>query len=419
MEILDYQLPKSWQIVPFKDACSFSTKPRNLKLGDKIPFFPMDVIPENEIFVNEVKIYKEKIGSGTFLNSGDVVLAKITPSFENGKQAIINIKETFAYATTEVIPFNEIENISDKLFLFYVLKHPNVRANLAGQMEGSTGRQRLSKEILGKYLIPLPPIAEQKKIAAVLSLVQEAISQQEKAIALTTELKKALMQKLFTEGTRNEPQKMTAIGLIPESWEVVTFKDTVNITNGQVDPTEEPYSEMLHVGSENIESNSGKFLKIKTNKELKISSGNYYFDSNDILYSKIRPYLNKVAIPDFEGTCSADMYPIQSKKDCFEKEYLFQFLLSSLFLKQAISFQDRTGIPKINRAQLGSTLLLKAPLDEQKKIAFRLGLLDKKLDVIYGRKKILSELFQTLLHQLMTAQIRVDDLDLSALNLEP
>ena len=74
--------------------------------------------------------------------------------------------------------------------------------------------------MLRKFQIPLPPLAEQRKIAAVLSAVQRAIERQERLIALTAELKKALMHKLFTEGTRGEPLKQTEIGPVPESWEV-------------------------------------------------------------------------------------------------------------------------------------------------------------------------------------------------------
>lgn len=75
--------------------------------------------------------------------------------------------------------------------------------------------------------IPLPPLEEQKKIASVLTFIQEAIEEQKRAIALTTELKQNLMQKLFTEGLNNEPQKMTEIGLIPESWEVKELQNFV------------------------------------------------------------------------------------------------------------------------------------------------------------------------------------------------
>lgn len=83
----------------------------------------------------------------------------------------------------------------------------------------------LSKELLGRTEIPLPPLAEQRKIAAVLGTVQKAIEQQERLIQTTVELKRALLQKLFSEGLRGEPQKETEIGPVPESWEVVTLED--------------------------------------------------------------------------------------------------------------------------------------------------------------------------------------------------
>ena len=81
--------------------------------------------------------------------------------------------------------------------------------------------QDISRQITSVEIkLPVPAQPEQRKIAAVLGLVQRAIEQQERLIALTTELKKALLHKLFTEGLRGEPQKQTEIGPVPESWEV-------------------------------------------------------------------------------------------------------------------------------------------------------------------------------------------------------
>ena len=159
MKIEEFQFPSNWKIGPVADAFDFTSKPRGLDLsknGDEIPFFPMDQIPSGRIHVSEFTPKPlAKLGSGTYVENGDLMVAKITPSFENGKQAIVNIETDFAYATTEVIPMRGRKDESDTLFLFFYLLHPEVRSDLAGKMEGSTGRQRLSKTVLGDHEIAI------------------------------------------------------------------------------------------------------------------------------------------------------------------------------------------------------------------------------------------------------------------------
>lgn len=90
----------------------------------------------------------------------------------------------------------------------------------------------LSRSKLAELPMALPPLPEQKKVAHILSTVQRAIEAQERIIQTTTELKKALMHKLFTEGLRNEPQKQTEIGPVPESWELVPLGKYARVLNG-------------------------------------------------------------------------------------------------------------------------------------------------------------------------------------------
>lgn len=429
MDFSLYQLPSNWKIRPLKEVCQFSQKPRGLKLEGDIPFFPMEVIPEEGIYA-QTSIYKKsnKLGSGTFVNRGDVVVAKITPSFENGKQAIIDITEPYAYATTEVIPFNEIEGVSHKLFLFYVLKHPRIRAYLAGQMEGSTGRQRLSKDVLGKYNFPVPSVSEQKIIAGVLSLVQNAIRQQEKAIALTTELKKALMQKLFTEGTRQEAQKQTEIGLIPESWEVVKLEKVAesfqygtsvkcdyeiegkpvlripNVVGGYVDTSDLKYGKPKKNEIDTHKLINGDLLFVRTNgtKENAGRCSLYRGElGNDCYFAS---YLIRVRVDKDE------LFP------AFVNEYTRTAIGTSLLSGQAIRTAD--GKFNINAGTLQRMLVPKPDIDQQEKIANIAAYLDAKVDNFFLRKEKLKDLFQTLLHQLMTAKIRVSDLNLDSLNLD-
>jgi restriction endonuclease S subunit len=90
----------------------------------------------------------------------------------------------------------------------------------------------ITRDCLEQIRLNIPPLPEQKTIAHILSTVRRAIEAQERIIQTTTELKKALMHKLFTEGLRNEPQKQTEIGLVPETWEVVELETTGEVVYG-------------------------------------------------------------------------------------------------------------------------------------------------------------------------------------------
>ncbi len=157
-------VPESWEVVQIKDVYKFTSKPKGLKDSFPVPFIPMEIVPLNEIYIKTYKL-RDKVTSGTYVENGDLLLAKITPSFENGKQGILQIDKDYSFATTEVIPIKEIEGISDKHYLFYFLLKDDVRIQLTDKMEGSTGRQRLSKAILENASIPKPTFKEQKEIA--------------------------------------------------------------------------------------------------------------------------------------------------------------------------------------------------------------------------------------------------------------
>jgi type I restriction enzyme, S subunit len=157
-------------------------------------------------------------------------------------------------------------------------------------------------------------------------------------------------------------------------WESFTLEDVVEVASGQVDPTEPPYSDMPHVGGDNIESETGRLASVGTARELGLTSGKYLFDEKDVLYSKIRPALNKVVAPDFKGICSADIYPIRPLNGKLCREYLVYLLRSQDFLSYATKHSSRTNIPKINREALLAYAALIPPLPEQRRIA---AILDK------------------------------------------
>ncbi|EAR54804.1 Restriction modification system DNA specificity domain protein [Photobacterium sp. SKA34] len=196
--------------------------------------------------------------------------------------------------------------------------------------------------------------------------------------------------------------------MVPNGWVKTTFGKITKIGNGQVDPKVEPYSSMTHIGPENVVSNTGQITKLKSCSALGLISGKYEFDENSIVYSKIRPNLNKVCRPDFKGVCSADMYPIWSE-DNLDINYLYHYMLGPYFNRIAIAMSMRTGMPKINRSDLNSLSIVLPPLPEQRKIAKILSTWDRG---IASTEKLIDASKQqkkALMQQLLTGKKRLVD----------
>ncbi|MDO9538370.1 MAG: restriction endonuclease subunit S [Thermoplasmata archaeon] len=200
-------VPEGWDVVKLGEVVEFSKKPREviIKEQDKLPFISMDMVSETNQLVKgwEMKQYSQ-ITSGTFVFKDDVAIAKITPCFENGKQAILsNLPTDIAYMTTEVWAFhpNQDKEITSE-HIFSYLRLPGVRNAIASKMEGATGRQRIPKSVISSVQIPLPPLPEQQHIAAVLSSIDDKIQAEEGKKNAQNDLFKTLLNDLMTAKIR-------------------------------------------------------------------------------------------------------------------------------------------------------------------------------------------------------------------------
>jgi type I restriction enzyme S subunit len=130
--------PPSWEVSSIGSEVEFTRKPRGLELGKQatVPFIPMDLLPDDRLFTETFEPRPSaEISSGVFFNEGDILLAKITPCLENGKQAIPrNIPGGWGYATTEVFPLRP-KRLSTEFLAFY-LRTGEVRRLLATKMQG-------------------------------------------------------------------------------------------------------------------------------------------------------------------------------------------------------------------------------------------------------------------------------------------
>ena len=164
-----------------------------------------------------------------------------------------------------------------------------------------------------------------------------------------------------------------------QEWSEQTLGDVCSISSVLVDPRKAQYAELLHVGGANIVSARGILVDLKTAKQEGLKSGKFVFDETMLLYSKIRPYLMKVARPDFRGVCSADIYPLSPDPARLDRDYLFYLLLTAEFTKFAVSGSARAGMPKVNREHLFTFKFPLPPISEQARIV---GILEQAFEAV-------------------------------------
>ncbi len=166
-------------------------------------------------------------------------------------------------------------------------------------------------------------------------------------------------------------------------WQRKELAEVCSIETALVDPRKPEYLSLIHIGGANIESETGTLVNLKSAEEEGLRSGKFAFDESMVLYSKIRPYLKKVARPDFKGLCSADIYPLSPNRNDLDRGFLYYLLLSQEFTDFALSGSARAGMPKVNREHLFKFRFSLPLLSEQQRIV---GILDEAFDGIATAK---------------------------------
>ena len=377
-----------------------------------IPDFQRDQCPS---FINGGAIESSKL----LLKPKTVLFGKLNPRVEKVWR-VAESPEFRQIGSTEWITILPNDRV-DTDFLYFLEWSDHVMPIAKTLVSGSTpSRQRVDPTSFYRLRVPLPPLLEQKKIAHILSTVQRAIEAQERIIQTTTELKKTLMHKLFTEGLRNEPQKQTEIGPVPESWEVVRLGTLLarEPQNGLY-KSKKDYGAGTQILRIDDFSNAGDVVAIAINRvvlsvdEIRI----YGLDAGDIVINRVNSlsHLGKTALVGSIGEAmvfESNMMRFSVNESMVRKEYAFKFLNSPLAKRQIIESAKRAvAQSSINQGDIKALRIPKPSLAEQLEIAGALETIELKISTAVGKKVALQDLFRTLLHELMTAKIRVHDLN--------
>lgn len=282
----------------------------------------------------------------SYMPAGTVILSSRAPI---GKTAIAGCEMCCNQGFKNLICSDAIHNE----YLYYYLKNSTEYLNSLGR--GATFKE-ISKTIVENIEIALPSIEEQKRIAKIMRHIDVLISLRKQQIAKLDELVKARFVEMFGDMKTN-----------PMHWPMASFEEFAQI-DGNMTTDYEKYADYPHIGIDSIEKETGELVGYRTVREDGVISGKYVFTPHHIIYSKIRPNLNKVALPDFEGLCSADAYPILPRDNC-NRVFLAYAMRSTYFLDYILQFCSRTNLPKVNRKEVTGFRMPLPPIDLQNQFA--------------------------------------------------
>ncbi len=246
--------------------------------------------------------------------------------------------------------------------------------------------------------IPVPSFAEQQKIGGYLDQVDYLITLHQRKLTKLQLLKKSMLTKMFPKDGARVPE--IRFQGFHKNWENLLFDDAVNISNDMVDPKAGSFDKLIHIGPGDIESHTGQLLPgIKTVSESHLISGKFRFYKGDIIYSKIRPELSKCVIAPTDGLASADAYILHCNKEMWQ-DFLYCILQTKHFYKYATSISMRTGMPKINREELGRYFFLAPSVKEQQLIGAFFTDLDHLISLHQRKLSKLQQIKQAMLSKL-------------------
>lgn len=277
------------------------------------------------------------------------------PSRINVGSVACQNKEDYVSVSPLYVVFSVSSNLRQDYLLYYIKS--NYAMTYINALSRGAVRNNLRLSTLKTFNIPVPTIQEQQQIVSELDMLSSVIEKQKAQIEELDKLAQSIFYDMFGDPVENE-----------KGWEVRKLGEIISITSKLVDPNDEPYCNQYHVGPANIVSGTGEIVSCLYAKEENLISGKYAFKAGMVLYSKIRPNLNKVAIPTFDGICSADMYPL-SVNDNAINTYIQQLLSSKEYLKYAVNCSGRARMPKINREALFDFEFSLPPLSLQQEFA--------------------------------------------------
>jgi type I restriction enzyme S subunit len=412
-------VPEGWQRAPLRDVVDVNPR-RAVAAGAAAPYVEMAAVREDTRGITSFAI-RTANGSGSRFQNGDTIFARITPCAENGKIAFVDCLPPGECATgsTEFIVLSPKADVLDPKFLFYWASSPWVRGLAVSRMTGTSGRQRVPDSVFREELtILLPPLPEQRGIAAVLTSMDEAIERTEHVIARAAELKQALAHELLTRGLpgRHTRYKQTVVGEIPECWGVAPLGQVARIQSGvaknekarRTDPIVLPYLRVANVQAGYLDLTEVKTIEIERDEFPR-----FQLLAGDVLFTEggDADKLGRGAIwPGHISPCvhQNHVFAVRPDKARLTPEFLAVYAASAQSRRYfLLAAKQTTNLASVNASQLGRLPIVLPSPEEQNSIIAVIAAADSRIEGERAQLLRLQETKERIARALLTGEVRV------------
>ncbi len=417
-------VPTNWEVHPIAEINVSRITKLNPFLSPNEQFEYYSIPAYQNAETPEIAKGRDILSQKLLIPPACVLFGKLNPRVEK----VWNVRSCSAFrriASTEWLPIVPKPGV-DQDYLYYLMYSEWVMPIAQTLVSGSTpSRQRVDPKSFYEILVPLPVFDEQRDIARVLHLFEEATRCQQYQILCLCDIKRTAMLTLFTRGLRGEAQKETQIGPMPESWRVGRLGESANIISSRMAYTElqklpQPVGKNVvkvlgvKVADMNLPGNEVKLQTAILERMVDKATAEYRCaPPRTIIFPKRGAAIatNKKRISIEWTAFDPNVIGIVAENE-LDQDFLFQWF--QMFDLRTIT--DDGPTPQLNKKNL---LPLNIPIPpslvEQREIVTILDAIDQRIELHRRKRAVLGELFKALLHKLMTGETRVNELDLSAI----
>jgi type I restriction enzyme S subunit len=332
-----------------------------------------------------------------------------------GNAVLVRTNEEFLFASFLIGATPKSESGISPKYFYRWLSSERVQAYLSASSEGTTGLNNLSHSFLKAMAIPVPPPNEQADIASILDAVDTALERTRTAVERAREVKRALVQRVLTQGLRGEPQRKTAIGLVPQSWHVVPVETVTNSFQYGLSISMDQKGKLPILRMGNIQDGEIVLSDLKYVSLPEKLVTPYVLKRGDVLFNRTnsQEWVGKVGIYRHDATAVFASYIIRLIPDDVKVDnYYLGHVLGSFSAQCRIKRYATPGVQQvnINATNLGKVLIPVPPgedgLRQQREIA---ALLESAEAVVRSYEPVLAaqqSLKASLVNDLLTGRVR-------------